>query len=166
MSKRLSVTVLAAALLMSGALVGVAFGGSGGITKPEVIELDLWACGDQGPCDLFELVDTGAPSTGNVLLSKNPLYDLDGNKIGNVNLSCLFAEASRASGSTDWVCTYVHTLRESPTTARGTVVATGIYTFDDVMRFAVTGGTGAYVNARGHTTINVPEDTLTLSLIP
>ena len=63
MTRKLIVGVLAAALLMSGALVGVSFGGGGGITQPEVIELSLDLCGDS--CRVFELRDPAFGKRGN-----------------------------------------------------------------------------------------------------
>jgi len=158
MTKKLSIAVLSAALLMSGAWVGVSFAGGGGITEPEVIELSFQVCGGEVPCRFYD-IRTEEGQRGLFMTSRHPLFDLDGSRIGTLRTSCV----------DDWVCTYVHTLREGPYTERGTVVATGVFTFDDVMRFAVTGGTGPYMNVRGQTTIDLSgpgDDTLTLSLIP
>ena len=47
--------MIATALLLSGGLVGVSFGGTGGIAEPQVIELSLDECSES--CRGFELHD-------------------------------------------------------------------------------------------------------------
>ena len=165
MTRKLSVGVIAAALLMSGALVGVSFGGGGGITQPEVIELSLDLCGKS--CRLFELRDPVFGRRGNALitLSKDSLFDVDDNEVGAQSEHCTTSEGR--GGGTPWVCTYVLRLKPGPHTERGTVVTTGIYRFGP-STFAVTGGTGAYENVRGYATLEVvgKREFLTLNLIP
>jgi hypothetical protein len=167
MTKKVAVAVIAAALLLSGGLVGVSFGGTAAITEPKVIELSLDLCGDS--CRGFELQDPvfGRRGTAWIVLSKDPLFDVDGNKVGQQSEQCT------VSGGTPWVCTYVLALKAGPHTEPGTVVLTGIYRFSDPPEeLAVTGGTGAYENVRGYATQEVVgtgadrHEVLTLNLIP
>jgi hypothetical protein len=164
MMKKLSVGLVATALVLSGAMVGVSYGGPSGITEPEVIELRFDPCSTR--CRYFLMDELNGPSTGQVTLTKNPLFDADGNKAGNVNVSCTVSDGP--GGGTDWVCIYIHTLKAGPYTEQGTVTTTGIYTGEDVDVFAVTGGTGAYVNVRGYAALEYGPGELnyTLNLIP
>ncbi len=83
MTRRLSVAALAAALLMSGALVGVSFGGGGGITQPEVIELSLTICGRPN-CTGWELRHAAwGQGTGLLTVARDPLFDVDAPGIGS-----------------------------------------------------------------------------------
>ena len=135
MTKKLAVGVLAAALLMSGALVGVSFGGGGGITEPQVIELTY----RRQRVHFYPLREGDGRQTGQVTLIKRRLLDAEGNSVGHMNISCTVADRP----SVNWVCDSVLTLKAGPHTERGTVVTTGIYaspedrTNSDV--FAVTG---------------------------
>ena len=162
MTRKLSIGVLAAALLLSGALVGVSFGGGGGITQPEVIELSLTICGRPN-CTGWETrhAEWGR-GTGLVTAARDPLFDVDGTRVGRQSQRCVVAD--------EWFCTYVVTLKDGPYTDGGTVATTGIYGWDEGSTLAVTGGTGAYENVRGYATLEVPRgpdnDVLTLNLIP
>jgi hypothetical protein len=166
MKRKLMVSVIAAALLVSGGLVGVSFAGGGGITEPQVIELSLDVCGDS--CRGFELRDPifGPRGTAWIVVSKDSLFDVDGTRVGHQHEQCTVSYG-RNEGGTPWLCTYVVTLRAGAHTEPGTVVATGIYDFDS-STFAVTGGTGAYENVRGFAKMVLVEDreVLTLNLIP
>ena len=161
MSRKLSIGVLAAALLLSGALVGISFGGGGGITQPEVIELSLTICGRPN-CTGWELRHTAWGRGGGLVTSAtDPLFDVDGTRVGRQNARCVVGG--------DWFCTYVVTLKDGPYTEDGTVVTTGIFGWEDGSTLAVTGGTGAYENVRGFATLEDPKgdnDSLTLHLIP
>ena len=60
-----AVAFLASALLLSGLFVGVSYGGGGGITEPQVIELVTTGCAtnDNDPateCRVYRLKDTEA----------------------------------------------------------------------------------------------------------
>jgi hypothetical protein len=158
MMKKLSVGLLAAALLMSGGLVGVSFGGGGGITEPQLIELHINVC--RNPYH-YLLGDPDAKIAGQVTVCRSPIFDVDGDRAGTQNVSCT------VSDKTDWVCTHLYTLRDGPHTDSGTIVATGEYTDGDGDVFAVTGGTGAYQDVGGYA---VQEDGAginhTLNLIP
>jgi hypothetical protein len=163
MVRKLSIWVLVAALLMSGALVGVSFGGGGGITQPEVIELSY----RRQRAHFFPLRDGDGRQTGQVTLIKRRLLDVDRNGVGHMNISCTVA----VQPAVNWICDSVLTLKAGPYTERGTVVTTGIYaspgdgrTDSDV--FAVSGGTGAYENVRGYATQEEGPDRYTLYLIP
>lgn len=165
MTRKLMVGAIAAALLVSGGLVGVSYGQGSGISEPEVIELSLDLCGDS--CRLFELRNPVHGRDGNALitLSKDPLQDVDGNAVGFQIEHCTTSEGHGVG--TPWVCTYIIKLKAGPHTEPGTVVTTGIYNFGH-STFAVIGGTGAYENVRGHARMVVVDgrEVLTLNLIP
>jgi hypothetical protein len=157
----LSVGVIATALLLSGGLVGVSVAGGQGIEQPEVIELSLDVCGAK--CKGYALRDPiFGQGNGFMTLSRDPVFDVDGNKVGNQDESCV------VSKGTAFVCSYVITLKDGQHTQAGTVVTTGIYLFDDPTTFAVTGGTGAYANVRGYAALETSggQEFLTLNLIP
>jgi len=162
MTRKLSVGVLAAALLLSGALVGVSFGGGGGITQPEVIELSLEICGRPN-CTGWELrhVEWGR-GTGLITVARDPLFDVDGTQVGSQRTQCVV--------SASWVCTWLVALKDGPYTESGTIVTTGIYGWEEGSTLAVTGGTGAYENVRGSATLESASDpggyVLTLNLTP
>lgn len=166
MTRKLGIGVITAALLMSGALVGVSFAGGDGITQPEVIELSLDVCGDS--CRGFELREPVFGRRGEALitLSNDLLFDVDGNEVGHQSAHC--TASGGPGGGTPWVCTYLVKLKAGPHTERGTVATTGIYRFSDPSTFAVTGGTGAYENVRGYATMEVVQkrEALTLNLTP
>jgi hypothetical protein len=146
--KKLSIAVVAASLLFSGAFVGVSAGGGPGLTEPEVLELEVNFCFGGGPCRFYALTEFSGKQTGQVTLAKNPVWDLDGNVVGHVNEAC-FTSANQKDGDiTNWLCTWVHTFKDTPATDRGTIVTTGLW--DSDRPYAVTGGTGAYANVRGY----------------
>ena len=167
MMRKVTVGVIATALLMSGATVGVSFAGAGGITEPQVIELSLDLCGNS--CRGFELQDPilGRRGTAWIVVSDDSLFDVDGTRVGHQSEQCTVSYGRNDKGGTPWLCTYVITLKAGPHTEPGTVVTTGIYHFGGET-YAVTGGTGAYENVRGYATMVVVDDreVLTLNLIP
>ena len=73
---------------------------------------------------------------------------------------------------TGWMDTSVVTLRDGPHTSSGTVALTGFvkhdacYFCDEVCTLAVTGGTGAYENVRGHATVERIGEGLRMTLSP
>jgi hypothetical protein len=166
MTRKLSIAViavaLAVALLMSGTLVGVSYGGGGGITQPTVIELSTPLCirGSSPHCRgssvRWDLWGRGA---GIIAASQDPVFDIDDNRVGILKHRCV-----------DWVCTDLLKLVDGQFTDRGTVVITGYFHPGDPSTWAVTGGTGAYENVRGFARM-VSErvkkrHSLTLTLIP
>jgi hypothetical protein len=162
MGKRIIVGVLSAALLSSGALVGVSFGGAnGGITEPQVIELRLDPCSQV--CRHYQFPNTDDRGVGQLTMGKNPISDADDNRVGKMTLSCVVSDG-QGSDDTNWTCTHVLSLTAGPYTERGTVVTTGIYYTGEKDVVAVTGGTGAYENVRG--TAVVEGRNYTLYLIP
>ena len=164
MTRKLSVGVIAAALLMSGTLVGVSFGGGDGITQPEELKLEFDVFHKPAVFRFYDLREHDGRGSSQILLGKWPLFDVDGNKVGHMNETCL-GPSHGPEGATSEICTFVHKLKAGPNTKRGTVVTTGYQLFGPGTRnWAVTGGTGAYVNVRGHATRT--EDAYTLHLIP
>jgi len=159
MIRKLSIGAIAASLLLSGAMVGVSYGGGGGITEPEVIELEVAFC--EPLCRFYSLRDTDGERNGQITSAKQGLFDVDGNKVGTHHATCVQSSGQRATQN---LCTFVHTLKDGPHTQQGTIMATGILAFDGNDVFAVTGGTGAYEGVRG--SIVLDADGYTLNLIP
>lgn len=159
-----AVAALASALLLSGLLVGVSYGGGGGITEPQVVELVTKGCAtnDDDPateCRVYQLKDTDGERSGEIFRFKVPLQDTDGNPVGRGYLEC---SGSKGTGQT---CTLVLSLKPGPFTELGTIVSTGV---NSLPPNAITGGSGAYLNVRGEITGENQSDGfhLTLNLIP
>ena len=159
-----AVAVLAAALLVSGLFVGVSYGGGGGITEPQMIELTTVGCStDDGDpateCAVYPLRDSEGQRSGDIVRFKVPLWDVDGTQVGRGFLECIGA---KGTGS---MCTAVFSLKEGPYTDLGTIVSTGV---GGLPPRAITGGSGAYLNVRGEITGETVGDdfVLTLNLIP
>ncbi len=93
----------------------------------------------------FPLRDYEGKGGGQITSIKTPLFDVDGNEVGRQHIACTVTD------QTSWVCTSVSTIKDGPSTDKGTVVATGIYR-GTLSTLAVTGGTGAYDNVRGYAT--------------
>ena len=143
-----AVAILASALLVSGLFVGVSYGGGGGITEPQVIELVTNGCAtnDNDPateCRVYRLKDTDGERSGEIFRFKVPLQDTDGNPVGRGYLEC---SGSKGTGQT---CTLVLSLKPGPFTELGTIVSTGV---NSLPPSAITGGSGAYLNVRGDMT--------------
>jgi hypothetical protein len=94
-------------------------------------------------------------------MSRNPIFDANGDKIGNLDFSCTVSDGR--GGPTGFLCTNVITLKESLTAAAGTIVATGLYKGGDEDVFAITGGSGAYQDVGGYV---VQGEEYTVHLIP
>jgi hypothetical protein len=167
MLKKLIVGAIATALLLSGGLIGVSFAGAGGITEPEVIELSLDLCGNT--CRTFEQGDPvfGRPGQIWITVNDDVLLDVDGNRVGRQSGQCTSSYSAGQGRGTPWHCSFIVTLNDGPHTDAGTIVSSGIYTFE-TDTFAVTGGTGAYENVRGTVTMDPVDgrEVLTLNLIP
>lgn len=118
----IGVGVLATALLISGLLVGISYGG--GVTEPTVVELTSGKVLKEGADQVREVAK-----------------DVDGTRVGKIRWNC--------DPGIDWHCTIVYSLLPGDHTGRGTVVATGIFGGFNGERLALTGGTGAYANAQG-----------------
>jgi allene oxide cyclase len=132
MKRLLVIPALVAAGVLTFAVVngGAGTSGSGG----KVIHVIEHATSDT-------VTDTGAPgdSVGDVLTFANEVFDAsDTNKVGSDQGYCIRTEAG-----VSWECNYTTFL------PRGQIVVEGPF-FDaaDTM-LAITGGTGAYRNARG-----------------
>lgn len=157
MMKKLSLGLLAVALLTSGGLVGVSFGGGGGIAEPQLIELHIDVC--ENPHHY--LLRNHTRVFGQVTLCRSPIFDVDGDRVGSQNASCT------VSDKTDWVCTSLYTLKDGPHTDGGTIVTTGQYIDGGGDVFAVTGGSGAYQDVGGYAVQEEgPGVNHTINLIP
>jgi len=164
MARKLSIVLLSAALILSGTLVGVSYGGGGGIIEPQVIELVTTGCAtnDDDPateCRVYQLKDTDGERSGEIFRFKVPLQDTDGNPVGRGYLEC---SGSKGTGQT---CTLVLSLKPGPFTELGTIVSTGV---NSLPPKAITGGSGAYLNVRGEVSGEGQDDGfhLFLNLIP
>jgi hypothetical protein len=159
MMRKVSIPVLVAALLMSGALVGVSFGAEeAAITQPEVIELEFSLCENPGVCRAWRQRDFDGRNAGQISTFKVPLVDPDGNEVGRMRVACVGPSVGEG-GAVPAVCTYVHRL------PGGLVMTIGDQPFGD-HRYAVTGGTGAYENVRGYAQLGGPDGFYVLYLTP
>ena len=149
MRRNIGVTVIAAAALLSGSLVGNAYGSSDEITEPRIIEL---IHGDVSVAD-YPLRDTQGRRSATINVFRGPLLDTDGNEVGSHRCECINANAAKLG----WACTHIMILKPGPHTERGTVVITGMFRGFSGESGAVTGGTGAYANARGYSTFTVQD---------
>jgi hypothetical protein len=164
MVKKLTFGVVATVLLLSCALVGVSYGGGGGITEPQVLELVTGGCStdDNDPateCRVFDLTDNEGDPSGTIFRFRVPLSDVDGNPVGRSFLQC---DGAKGTGQT---CTLILSLKSGPHTEQGTIVSTGVNTLPPT---AITGGSGAYLNVRGEMTGEEQSDGfhLFVNLIP
>lgn len=159
-----AVAILASALLVSGLFVGVSYGGGGGITEPQVIELVTTGCAtnDNDPatdCRVYQLKDTDGERSGEIFRFKVWVSDVDGNPVGYTYLQC---DIAKGTGRT---CTNVLVLRPGPYTERGTIVSMGVQPFPPP---SIVGGSGAYLNVRGEVSGEEQDDGfhLFVNLIP
>jgi hypothetical protein len=160
MIRKVGIGVIAAAFLLSGALMGVSYGGDGRLAEPELIELHIDVC--QRPH--FYLLRNDTKIAGQVTLCRSPIFDADGERTGTQNVSCTVSDA------TSWICTNLYALKAGSYTERGTIVSTGHYVDGRDDEFAITGGTGAYQDVGGYAVQGVrgegPGVDHTLHLIP
>ena len=176
MFRKVSIGLLSAALLMSGALVGVGYaGGVGGtqpaaLEEPTVIEL-VWKTGAEDthirflplagdmPGGRFE---AEGPTIGQITTKKLTLFDVDGNEVGRQYIDCM------ATIDTPWICTQVSVLKDGPYTDKGTVVTTGYSKHTpgkpNISTIPVTGGSGAYNNVGGQAIQEGVDGTVTYTL--
>ena len=160
------VGLLVAGLLLFGSAVGVSFGGTSRISDP--VDFELTSKGLDGPGAVFNqypLRDTQGRRTGFVGTAKIPNYeDAEGNRVAEDRISCTDTDHVGV------ICTHVWSIDAGPYTERGTVTLSGIFRSLDagtVNHYAVTGGTGAYQNARGYVTEKVGRDwVVTFHLLP
>jgi allene oxide cyclase len=132
MKRLLAIPALAAAAVLTFAVVsgGAGTTGSGG----KVIHVIEHATSDT-------VTDTGAAgdSAGDILTFANDVYDAgDAHKVGSDQGYCIRTEAGIS-----WECNYTTFL------PRGQIVVEGPFYDAADSTFAITGGTGAYRNARG-----------------
>lgn len=142
MIRKSGMWALVAALLLSGALVGVSQGRSPGIAEPQ--ELMVFS---------GEVLEEAHRGLVNQL--RESAVDADGERVGTIRWTCL-------QGS-DYICTVLYKLD-----GRGSVVSSGLFRGFQGESFAVTGGTGGFSNVRGVVTYTVEADEFvhTLRLTP
>ena len=145
--RRTLILMLGAALAGVGLAAGAAAlaSGSQGLTHPTRIKVVERAVTDQ-------VIDIGAPgdSPGDLLPFANPIYDATNtNRIGRDQGSCVRASASQGR----WECMYTTLLPQGHLTVEGPFLDAQTTT-----RLSVTGGTGAYANARGVLVLHLRPD--------
>jgi allene oxide cyclase len=146
MRRTLILTSLAAVLASALTAGAIALGsGSGGISAPTTIHVIEHPVTDQ-------VIDIGAKgdSSGDQLPFANPIFD-SGNdhKVGSDQGNCIRASAKQGR----WECMWTTFLHKGQITVEGP--------FRDAFPttvLAVTGGTGAYANARGQMTLHTRKD--------
>ncbi len=103
-----------------------------------------------------------ANSQGDVLAFTYPLADESGDKVGKLSLSCTTTTGARNFLKSTVTCVGVAALRDGSLMVQANVIPSKSKTVG-----AVTGGTGAYANARGvvvsQTTKSGTVDTITLT---
>jgi hypothetical protein len=85
-----------------------------------------------------------ANSLGDILVFTNPLADASGRVVGRLHVSCATTAGARNFLKSAITCSGTYVLRDGTLTAQGTFRVGGATT-----TIAITGGTGAYANARG-----------------
>ena len=129
-SIRITIIIAIAALILS------ACSGGGTTTKLNVVE--------RATTDTVGDVAPEGDSVGDVLGFANEVYDeTNSNKVGADNGMCVRTQAPGA-----WECIWTLTLSDGQLTVEGP-----FYDTQDSM-LAITGGTGAYANARGQMTLH------------
>jgi hypothetical protein len=104
------------------------------------------------------------PSIGDELVGASALTNRAGHSAGTDNFVCTSVTANDAT----FQCTVVYALHRGRVTAQGQATITGSHPLFDEL-FAITGGTGAYQNARGEVRILQSAQThaeLTFHLLP
>jgi hypothetical protein len=156
MVRKASIGILAAALLLSGALVGVGGTQPAVLEEPTVIELEWNTDAEDTNIRFFPLsedepggeFEAEGPASGQITTKKLTLFDVDGNEVGKQFIECMVGP------DTPWICTLVSLLKDGPYTDKGTVVVIGQSHHHgrgpNISSLPVTGGTGAYNNVGGH----------------
>jgi hypothetical protein len=107
----------------------------------------------------------GEPSAslGDVLVFTNPLVDLGGKRIGRLDMHCTAVVAALKANRATYACEGVVGLGRNTLTIQARLGASSI---GGTVHATVTGGTGAYANARGvvvsRTTKTGADDTISL----
>jgi hypothetical protein len=155
-----SVALLVAPVMLLVLVVSlrVAIGRTTAIEDPVVIDLTI---GEGGKSRGYVLDDTGGRPSGQLSVLREPAEDADGTHVGSVLTRCFAWPAG-------WTCESIAKLKDGPYTDEGTVTFEGIFRGFNGEHQAVTGGTGAYENARGYAELHVVDDEFvrTLHLIP
>ena len=99
-----------------------------------------------------------ANSQGDVIAFTNPLADESGKRIGKLSAECVTTTGSRSFVKSTVTCVVVLALRDGTLT-----VQTNLSLSKPETVGAVTGGTGAYANARGVVVSTRGKDTITLA---
>jgi hypothetical protein len=146
MRRTLIATSLAAVLASALTAGAIALGsGSGGITAPTTIHVVEHPVTDQ-------VIDIGAKgdSPGDQLPFANPIFNgANTHRVGSDQGNCVRASAKQGR----WECMWTTFLRKGQITVEGP--------FRDAFattQVAITGGTGAYRNARGQMTLHLRKD--------
>jgi hypothetical protein len=139
-------TAIAVAGLLTAGVAGLAAGQGGGLTEPT--SMQLRSTGVIAEAKGGQIVEGAA--------------DADGSAVGKIYWDCTNAE------DVAWFCDAVIALDDAAASGAGTIVVQGLFDGFNGESLAVTGGTGAYANARGSATLSLKDDAFTwdLDLIP
>jgi hypothetical protein len=148
-NRKLAVGALTGALLLSGLLVGVSYGGPDE-DAGSVIELN-WNTRAEGSVVEYFLFDPSGgvcqdsdPICAQITLKDMPIFDQDGTQVGRQHIQCTVAD------TVAWFCSYVTKLKDGPYTDHGQVTGMAVKQPDGDVVVSITGGTGAYENAGGY----------------
>jgi hypothetical protein len=145
----LATLVVASALSASGLLAGISYGKATGTTLPT--EIQVFNAG-RDSIHLYALKDGWGRKTGTLSAFREPVVDLDGVPIGRIRITCL------SSARVAWQCTGVASLKAGSHTEQGSITYTGNFAGFNGETLAVTGGTGAYEDARGTVMLSIIDD--------
>ena len=155
MNRKLAVGALTGALLLSGLLVGVSYGGGEGDTGT-VIELSWNTRGEDTEIGFFVSdpnagrCDESDPLCLQITLKEMPIFDQDGTRVGRQHIQCTWGGHINPARSIDWFCSFVTQLRDGPYTDHGQLTGVGIKRPNGDALVSITGGTGAYEDAGGY----------------
>jgi hypothetical protein len=142
---RKMLVLLAVAVVGAVAATSAIAGGSSGLTAPRVIHVVERPVSDQ-------VIDIGAKgdSPGDQLPFANPIYDAsNSHRVGSDQGNCVRASATQGR----WECMWTTFLGGGQITVEGPFLDSKV---NDVL--AITGGTGAFRNARGQMVLHVRAD--------
>jgi hypothetical protein len=148
-------------LLALGAVAGAALLGAGASAQAPATRTLNFKEGERGATFVHirntKTRNPRANLQGDLIAFTNPLLDTSGAKVGKLAMSCVTTTGSREFEKSVITCSGVLTLKDGTMTGQvnvspGSPTATG----------TITGGTGAYANARGVVTSTDGADTITL----
>jgi len=116
---------------------------------------------EASPTPKLTVVDTGLPglTPGDTVVTTDGLLDSQGGDAGTLSQVCTIVSPAASLFTSTFDCTGSFVLADGTITVQGPFVPTA-----DSNVQAVTGGTGAFVKARGQVTIAAEPDTIEIEL--